>query len=78
MKTIAKINSNDQENEETIFILVDKKFNVSASNGDEVSYGESPRSASKAFELAYALWGQWNTFQWLAEYDEETNEITEM
>ena len=77
MKKVAKINANDHENEEVIFILVDKKFNVSVSNGDEVELGKN-KNAAEAFEAVEASWGRWETFEWLAEYDESTNEITEI
>jgi len=76
MKKVAKINANDQIDGEIIFILVDANFEVSVSNGDDVCLVGNG-TAARAFEDVEISWGRWNTFQWLAEYDESTNAINE-
>ena len=73
---IAEITANDEPDAEIIQFLVDENFKVTASNGEEVSYGDSPKTAAEAFEIVHSQWGQWDSFDWLAEYD--GNVITPM
>jgi len=74
---VAKINANDEVNGEVIFFLVDENFKITSSNGDEVTYGDVPESAAEVFEIIHGQWGMWETLEYMAEYDEETNKITE-
>ena len=78
MIKIAKIKENDGQSGADIFFLVDEKtFEVTASNGEEVTYGGAPVCAKEAFEIL-DQWNQWKTLEYLAEYDDEKNEIYEV
>ena len=77
MIKIAKIKENDEQNGTDIFFSADEKtFEVTASNGEEVTYGGTPVCAREAFEIV-DQWRQWATLEFLAEYDDEKNEIYE-
>lgn len=74
-KAIARIRSNDNPNGEYIYILADTKtFQIEASNGEELPTLNVDNVAD-LFKDVYTLWGMWDTFEWLAEYNENTNEI---
>lgn len=71
---IAQIGSDDEENGELIILGVNPFGRILASNGDDLML-PMPNDTSHAFRLINASWGSWNTFQWLAEYDEQGNII---
>ena len=74
---IARITG--QDNKEIQLLVNSETFEVTTSNGDKVLYGDSPKSAEEAFSLVYDTWGidpnnVWE-LEYLAEYNENTNEI---
>lgn len=72
---IASIREDDKENGNKIYFLCNPKtFEVTLSNGEEVSYGDSPKNVKEAFEVL-DQWQYNNTLEYLAEYDEKTNSI---
>ena len=61
---LARVNANDNPNEEIIYIEFDiDTFEVTLSNGNET--GElPPTNYEQVIELA-SKWKYWNTFEWL-------------
>ena len=71
---VAVMRENDELTAKDIdFYVNPDTFEITASDGIEVSYGDTPKSASEAFNIIGSQWGNWNTFVWLAEYDENGN-----
>jgi hypothetical protein len=80
MSKIAIARITGQNGEEIKLSCDTETFAVTADNGDEITYGDTPKSAAEAFALVHAQWGVdpldvWR-LEWLAEYDADTNEIT--
>ena len=61
---LARVNANDNPNEEIIYIEFDiDTFEVTLSNGNDI--GElPPTNYEQVIELA-SKWQYWNTFDWL-------------
>jgi hypothetical protein len=67
--TVATIKEQDQENGRIINIDVTPKTGEITADGDDAMLGNAT-SAKDAFDRIYGAWGRWNTFEFIAEYDE--------
>jgi len=77
MKKIARINGSDNINEDIVTILADKDFNIYTQTGTEEAepVNEQGADVEDLFRKIYIMWGQWETLEWLAEYDENEGVI---